>query len=35
MISTLLRADPNLTKEGAAMLEQLVRAGYEQMRKKG
>ena len=32
MISTLLRADPNLSKEGAAMLEQLVKAGYEQMR---
>jgi transcriptional regulator with XRE-family HTH domain len=34
MISTLLRADPNLSKDGAAMLEQLVKAGYEQMRKK-
>ncbi len=33
MISTLLRADPNLTDKGAVMLEQLVKAAYEQMRK--
>lgn len=35
MISTLLRADPNLTDEGAEMLEQLVKTAYGQMRKKG
>lgn len=34
MISTLLRADVNLTDEGAQMLEELVKAAYERMRKK-
>jgi len=34
MISTLLRADANLTDEGAQMLDELVKAAYERMRKK-
>jgi transcriptional regulator with XRE-family HTH domain len=34
MISTHLRADPNLTDEGAQMLEELVKAAYERIRKK-
>jgi transcriptional regulator with XRE-family HTH domain len=33
MISTYLRADPNLTKEGAIALEQVIKATYEQMTK--
>lgn len=35
MISTVLRADPNLSHEGAVMLDLLVKAAYERMRKKG
>lgn len=33
-ISTLLRADPNLTDEGAAMLDDLIKAAYERVRRK-
>ena len=31
-ISAYLRADRNLTKEGAAALEAIIKAGYEQLR---
>jgi transcriptional regulator with XRE-family HTH domain len=31
MISTYLRADPHLTKEGAIALEHVIKATYEQM----
>lgn len=34
MISTHLKADPNLTDEGAQMLDGLIKAAYERMRKK-
>lgn len=34
MVSTYLRSDPNLTTEAATMLEQLVKAAYEQLRNK-
>ncbi len=33
MISTYLRADPNLTKQGAIALEHVIKATYEQMTK--
>lgn len=33
MISTYLRADPNLTKEGAIALEHVIKATYERMTK--
>lgn len=33
MISTLLRADPNLTSDGASYLEEVVAAGYKRMKK--
>jgi transcriptional regulator with XRE-family HTH domain len=33
MISTLLRADPHLTSDGAAYLEEVIRAGYKHMKK--
>ncbi len=33
MISTLLRADPHLTDDGATYLEQIIQAGYKQMKK--
>jgi transcriptional regulator with XRE-family HTH domain len=33
MISTLLRADPHLTSEGASYLEEVIRAGYKHMKK--
>lgn len=31
MISTYLRSDPNLTKEGAIALEQVIKTTYQQM----
>ncbi len=34
MISTYLRSDPNLTQEGAAALDELIKATYERLRKK-
>ena len=34
MISTLLRADPHLSEEGAKMLDQMIKAAYQQFRKK-
>jgi transcriptional regulator with XRE-family HTH domain len=33
MISTYLRTDPNLTKEGADALDVLIKATYERLRK--
>jgi len=30
----LLRSDPNLQPEGAAMLEEMIKAAYEQLRKR-
>lgn len=33
MISTLLRADPQLTSDGAKYLEEVIRAGYKHIRK--
>jgi len=33
MISSLLRADPHLTDEGASFLEDVLQAGYKQMKK--
>src|SRR5215831_1538741 len=33
MISTYLRADPNLTKDGAIALEHVIKATYERMTK--
>ena len=35
MISTYLKTDPHLTPEAADALDQLVKATYERMRKKG
>lgn len=32
-ITTLLRADPNLSQEGVQALEAIIRAAYQQMRK--
>src|SRR5687768_9311471 len=34
MISTLLRADPHLSRDGADYLEEVIQAGYRQMKKK-
>lgn len=34
MISTYLRSDPNLTKESAIALDELVKATYERLKKK-
>jgi transcriptional regulator with XRE-family HTH domain len=34
MVSTYLRSDPNLSSEAATMLEQVVKAAYEQLRNK-
>ncbi len=34
MISTYLRSDPNLTNEGAAALDELIKATYERIRKR-
>ena len=34
MISTYLRSDKNLTAQSAAMLDQIIRAAYETMRKR-
>jgi transcriptional regulator with XRE-family HTH domain len=33
MISTYLRSDPNLTKESAAALDELIRVAYKQLRR--
>jgi transcriptional regulator with XRE-family HTH domain len=33
MISTLLRADPNLTSDGADYLDEVIQAGYKRMKK--
>jgi hypothetical protein len=33
MISTYLRSDPNLTEEGAAALDELIKATYERIRR--
>lgn len=33
MISTLLRADPHLTDDGATYLEEVIQAGYKRMKK--
>jgi transcriptional regulator with XRE-family HTH domain len=35
MISTYLRSDPNLTEEGAAALEEVIKVTYERLRKIG
>ena len=35
MISTYLKCDPHLTSEAAEALDQLVKATYERMRKRG
>lgn len=35
MISTYLRSDPHLTKEGAIALEELIKATYEAIRRAG
>jgi transcriptional regulator with XRE-family HTH domain len=34
MISTYLRSDPNLTDEGAAALDELIKATYDRIRKR-
>jgi transcriptional regulator with XRE-family HTH domain len=33
MISTLLRADPHLTSDGASYLEEVIQSGYKRMKK--
>ncbi len=35
MISTYLRGDPNLSEEAAAALEEVIKATYERLRKRG
>ncbi len=32
-ITTLLRADPNLSQDGVQALEAIIKAAYQQMRK--